>query len=302
MGLNGPQVPVLCFGTWPLGGAYGTVDESMAIATMHACMDAGLTFIDTAEGYNNAEEIIGKSIKGRRHNLFIATKVSGLDHSSSHINKALNESLIKMGTDYIDLYQLHSASDRPIQDTMEDLLKYRDEGKIRYIGISNFSAEQIAEVSKAGPINSGQPRYSMLFREAEDDLLPAYQNNGIGVMAHSVLAKGLLGGRYKPTVQLNAEDERYKSGYFKGEMFERIHGVTEKLKDWAMAQGRDLVQLAIAWPLANPAVYTSIFGGRRPEDIVHCSKAWNWELTPQDLLEIDEIQGDLKLSMHSPPS
>ena len=301
MGRDGPQVPVLCFGTWPLGGAYGPVDESQTIATMHAAMDAGLTFIDTAEGYYNAEEIIGKSIEGRRQELFIATKVSGRDHSTAHIDKALGESLRKMGTDYIDLYQLHSSADRPIQDTMEDLLRHRDEGKIRYIGISNFSPDEITEAAGAGPIKSGQPRYSMLFREAEDDLLPAYQASGIGVMAHSVLAKGLLGGRYKPAVELHPDDERYRWAHFKGETFELVHEVTESLKSWAMDRGRDLVQLAIAWPLANPAVYTSIFGGRRPEDVVQCAKAWDWELTPQELKEIDEIQGDVRFSANSPP-
>ena len=136
----------------------------------------GLTFIDTAEGYMNAEAIIGKSIKGRRDELFIATKVSGDDHSTEHIHEALNNSLRLMGTEHVDLYQLHRATERPIEDTMADLLRLRDDGKIRYIGISNFSAEEIEEAAGFGRIHSGQPRYNMLFREVEDDLLPAYQS------------------------------------------------------------------------------------------------------------------------------
>ena len=150
MGKDGPEVPVVCFGTWPLGGAYGGYEESQAISTMHAAMDAGLTFIDTAEGYMNAEAIIGKSVKGRRDELFIATKVSGDDHSTEHIHEALNNSLRLMGTDHVDLYQLHRATERPIEETMGDLLRLRDDGKIRYIGISNFSAEEIDEAADSG--------------------------------------------------------------------------------------------------------------------------------------------------------
>ena len=297
MGTDGPEVPVVCFGTWPLGGAYGGYEESQAISTMQAAMDAGLTFIDTAEGYMNAEAIIGKSIKGRRDELFIATKISGDDHSTEHIHEALNNSLRLMGTDHVDLYQLHRATDRPIEETMGDLLRLRDDGKIRYIGISNFSAEQIEEAAGFGRIHSGQPRYNMLFREVEDDLLPAYQRNGVGVMAHSVLAKGLLGGRYKPGDTFPLDDERSGWPAFKGESFERTYEVTQRLQAWAQDRGRDIVQLAIAWPIAHPAVYTSIVGARKPEDLAVLAEAGSWKLSAQELEEIEAIQGDHRLYM-----
>ena len=297
MGTDGPEVPVVCFGTWPLGGAYGGYEESQAISTMQAAMDAGLTFIDTAEGYMNAEAIIGKSIKGRRDELFIATKISGDDHSTEHIHEALNNSLRLMGTDHVDLYQLHRATDRPIEETMGDLLRLRDDGKIRYIGISNFSAEQIEEAAGFGRIHSGQPRYNMLFREVEDDLLPAYERNGIGVMAHSVLAKGLLGGRYKPGDTFPLDDERSGWPAFKGESFERTYEVTQRLQAWAQDRGRDIVQLAIAWPIAHPAVYTSIVGARKPEDLAVLAEAGSWKLSAQELEEIEAIQGDHRLYM-----
>jgi aryl-alcohol dehydrogenase-like predicted oxidoreductase len=297
MGTDGPEVPVVCFGTWPLGGAYGGYEESQAISTMYAAMDAGLTFIDTAEGYMNAEAIIGKSIKGRRDDLFIATKISGDDHSTEHIHEALNNSLRLMGTDHVDLYQLHRATDRPIEETMGDLLRLRDDGKIRYIGISNFSAEQIEEAAGFGRIHSGQPRYNMLFREVEDDLLPAYQRNAIGVMAHSVLAKGLLGGRYKPGDTFPLDDERSGWPAFKGESFERTYEVTQRLQAWAQDRGRDIVQLAIAWPIAHPAVYTSIVGARKPEDLAVLAEAGSWKLSAQELEEIEAIQGDHRLYM-----
>ena len=295
MGEGGPKVPAVCFGTWPLGGAYGGFEEGTAIATVHAAMDAGLTFIDTAEGYMNAEAIIGKAIKGRRGELFIATKVSGYDHSEENIRRALSNSLRKIGTDHIDLYQLHHATERPIEDTIADLLKIKDEGKIKYIGVSNFSSDQIREAARSGEIHSGQPRYNMLFREAEDDLLPAYAENGIGVMAHSVLAKGLLGGRYKPGATFSPEDERYSWPAFKGESFKKTYEITKRLQAWAVDRGRDIVQLAIAWPISNPAVYTSIVGARKPEDLAILASAGTWELSEQELIEIDQIQGDHRL-------
>lgn len=302
MGIDGPEVPVVCFGTWPLGGAYGDFDEQNAINTMQHAMDVGLTFIDTAEGYLRAEEIIGKAIKGRRHELFIATKVSGDDHSTEHIEGALDQSLRLMGTDYVDMYQLHRATKRPIADTMADLLRLQAAGKIRYIGISNFGPNQIREVVNHGPVKSGQPRYNMLFREAEDDLIPAYEESGIGVMAHSVLAKGLLGGRYRPGDTFKPDDERYDWPAFKGESFIKTHAITERLKEWAGDQGHTLVELAIAWPVANPAVYTSIAGARKPEDLATLASAGDWKLTPKDLAEIEEIQGDHRLYIGDQPA
>ena len=302
MGIDGPEVPVVCFGTWPLGGAYGDFDEQNAISTMQHAIDVGLTFIDTAEGYMRAEEIIGKAIKGRRHELFIATKVSGDDHSTEHIESALDQSLKLMGTDYVDMYQLHRATDRPIADTMSDLLRLQAAGKIRYIGVSNFGPKQIREVVNHGPVKSGQPRYSMLFRAVEAALIPAYEESGIGVMAHSVLAKGLLGGRYKPGDTFKPDDERYDWPAFKGESFKKTHAITEKLKEWAGDQGHSLVELAIAWPVSNPAVYTSIAGARKPKDLATLASAGDWKLTAKELAEIEEIQGDHRLYISDQPA
>ena len=302
MGIDGPELPVVCFGTWPLGGAYGQIDESMAISTMHAAIDAVLTFIDTAEGYMNAEALIGKAIKGVRGKLFLATKVSGDDHSTEHLTNAVENSLTLMGTDHIDLYQLHRPSERPIEDTMGDLIRMRDAGKIKYIGISNFSIGQIADSAKAGPIKSGQPRYNLLFRETETDILPAYQENGIGVMAHSVLAKGLLGGRYKPGHIFEKSDERSTWPAFQGDSLQKTWAVTEQLKTWAQDHGRDLVQLAIAWPVSHPAVYTSIVGARKVQDIKPLAEAGSWTLSPDELREIDDIQGGHQLFIDDQPA
>ncbi len=152
LGKDGPQVSIICFGAWPIGGGLGSVPEEQGIAAVHAALDVGMTFIDTAEGYQTSESALGKALKGRRHEAFLATKLSGSDHSVAHMNAAIDNSLLELGTDHIDLYQLHSAQPQwSIADTMAGLMRLREQGKIRYIGVSNFSPEQTKEAMEFCP-------------------------------------------------------------------------------------------------------------------------------------------------------
>ena len=295
LGKDGPQVSVICFGAWPIGGGMGSVPEDEAIAAVHAALDADMTFIDTAENYLGSEAILGKALRGRRHEVFLATKLSG-DHSPQHVARAVDNSLRLLDTDHIDLYQLHGPDPgRPIDETMADLVRLRDAGKIRYIGLSNFSADQTAEAVEHGPVHSSQPLFNMLYRDLGDTVLPLCMAKGIGVIPHSVLAQGLLTGRYRPGKSFPADDERSGFRGFKGEMFEGTYGVTERLGQWARDHGRDLVQLAIAWTLAQPGVTSSIVGAKRPSQVDHNARAADWKLIEDELREIDEIQGDLRL-------
>ena len=290
LGRIGPQVPVVCFGAWPIGGGMGLVSEAQAVKTVHAAIDAGMTFIDTAESYRTSEALVGKAIAGKRNQVFLATKLSGNDHSGEHIGRAIQNSMRALGTDYIDLYQLHSPQpDWPIEETMEHLMSYRENGGIKYIGVSNFSAEQTLEASRFGQIYSSQPKYNMLSREANDSILSACLEQGIGVTPHSVLAKGMLSGRYAPGHQFTLYDERHMFESFQGEAYERLWRIIERLRDWASDHGHDLVQLAIAWVLANPAVTSAIVGAKTPEQVQHNAAAAGWTLTESDLGEIDSI-------------
>lgn len=294
LGRIGPQVPVVCFGAWPIGGGMGLVSEDQAIKTVHAAIDVGMTFIDTAESYRTSEALIGKAIVGKRNQVFLATKVSGNDHSGEHIGRAIQNSMRALGTDYIDLYQLHSPQpDWPIQETMEHLMSFRENGAIRYIGVSNFSAEQTLEASRFGQIYSSQPKYNMLSREADDSILPVCREQGIGVTPHSVLAKGMLSGRYAPGHQFTLYDERHMFESFQGETYDQLWRIIVRLSDWASDHGHDMVQLAIAWVLANPAVTSAIVGAKTPEQVQHNATAADWTLTESDLKEIDSIfEGD----------
>ena len=297
LGKDGPQVPVMCFGAWGISGIMGSIADDQAVAVAEAALDVGMTFIDPAEGYAASESVIGQVIRGRRKDLFLATKVSG-DHSPEHIDDAVDDSLRAFGTDYIDLYQLHThRSEWPIQQTMEHLVRLRDAGKIRYIGVSNFTVDQVGEASQYGPVQSVQPLYNMLQRANGDSLLPWCRENGVGVLAYSPLGKGLLTGRYKPGMDFDPGDIRGEDriSVWRGENFERIFAVTERLKEWAADQGRDIVQLAIAWTLADPAVTSSLVGARTPEQVYHNIKAADWQLTEAELAEVDKIQGGLRL-------
>jgi myo-inositol catabolism protein IolS len=296
LGKDGPQVSIICFGAWPIGGGLGSVPEEQGIAAVHAALDVGMTFIDTAEGYQTSESALGKALKGRRHEAFLATKLSGSDHSVAHMNAAIDNSLLELGTDHIDLYQLHSAQPQwSIADTMAGLMRLREQGKIRYIGVSNFSPEQTKEAMEFGPIHSSQPRYNMLWRDSEDDVLPFCLDNGVGVIPHSVLCKGMLAGRHKPGHQFASDDERTRFNFFQGDYFQQIYDVVKGLGQWADDQGRDIAQLAIAWTLANPAVTSAIVGAKSAEQVQKNSRAADWKLTESDLQELDLIQGGFRL-------
>ena len=292
LGTNGPQVSVLCLGTWPIGGGMGAIDEGQAAETIHAALDAGVTFVDTAEGYRTSEAIVGRALRGRREEVCLATKLSG-DHSKEHIAEAIESSLRQLQTDRVDLYQIHSPKQEwPIEETMAELLKLRDAGKLRNIGVSNFTAEQTLEAQACGPVTSSQPHYSLLFREAEDSILPHCRENGIGVMAYAPLGRGLMTGKYSLDHRFAADDARHDHYAFSVENRRRALAITGVLSGWVADRGRDLAQFAIAWVLANPPVTSAIVGARTPEQARHNAAAGDWRLSQTDLAEVESLLAD----------
>ncbi|NQU96925.1 MAG: aldo/keto reductase [Chloroflexi bacterium] len=289
LGKNGPLVSAVCLGTWPIGGGMGAIEAGQAIATIHAALDAGVTFVDTAEGYRDSEDIVGRALQGRRDEVFLATKLSG-DHSKQHMTEAIENSLRQLQTDRVDLYQIHSPKPRwPVEETMGELLRLRDSGKIRYIGVSNFSAEQTKEAQACGPVTSSQPNYSLLFREAEESILPHCMDHGIGVMAYAPLGRGLLTGKYGAGHRFAEDDTRHDHYAFSAENRSRALAITGAMRNWVADRGRDLAQFAIAWVLANPAVTCAIVGAKTPEQARHNAAAGDWRLSQADLAEIEEL-------------
>jgi len=287
---NGPMVPVLGFGAWPIGGGMGNVDEKTAIATVQAAIEGGITLIDTAQYYRTSEEIVGKAIKGRRDNVFLATKVS-FDYSKQGIMKAMEDSLRKLQVDYVDLYQIHGWNPKyPIEESMATMAELQRQGKTHYIGVSNFNKDQMQRALQTAWFHSNQPRYNMLDREIEGEDLPFAKETGIGILAHSPLAKGLLTGRYTPGHRFPPDDERSRSPRFQGETFTRYLAVAERLKkEIAQPRGVTLVQLAVAWTLRDPGVTVCLVGAKNPEQLVEHVGAQGWQLSEEDVTRIDEI-------------
>ena len=290
LGRFGDKVSVVGLGAWPIGGGMGRVDEKLAIETVHAAIDNGITLIDTAQGYKSSEETIGKSLAGgRRNRVFLATKAS-FDFSRGGIRAAIENSLRMLQTDHVDLYQIHSWNPRyPIEESMEEMLRLQREGKTRFIGISNFNVEQTAAAAAVGTVDSTQPVYNMFDREIEEGLLPHCEREGIGVLAHSIFAKGLLTGKYSPESRFADDDERSSMARFSGRLFRNYLGRTERLKGVAAELGVSLVQLSIAWVLRTPAVTCALAGAKSPSQVAEQARGAEVSLSDELLRQIEAI-------------
>ena len=276
LGRDGDRVSVLGLGTWPLGGAMGAVDEATAIATVRAAIDSGITLIDTAQSYYHSEEVIGKALQdGYRQRCFLATKVS-LKYSRDDIVAAMENSLRQLKVDCVDLYQIHSWNpEYPIDISMETMLRLQEQGKTRFLGVSNFDAEQMRTAARTAPFHSNQPCYNLLNRAIEEEDIPYCEREGIGILAHSALAKGLLSGRYRPGHQFPEDDERsgetrtgpFVGPRFSGSRFADYLDVAEKLRGIADEKGITMVQMAVAWLLRLPAVTCALVGAKHPDQV-----------------------------------
>ena len=290
LGKDGDHVSVIGFGAWPIGGAMGAVDEGAAISTVHAVLDHGITLIDTAQSYRTSEEIIGKALKdGRRNQVFLATKVSR-DYSPDGIRRAMENSLRALQTDHVDLYQIHGWNPQyPVDDSMEMMERLHQEGKTRYIGVSNFNVEQMELAAQTAPFHSLQPRYNLLDREIEAETVPHCEAHGIGILPHSPLAKGLLTGKYTPDHQFPADDERSGMSRFQGEEFRRNLATAEKLRGIAQERNLTLIQLAIGWQLRLSGVTCVLVGAKTPEQVAEHVGGQGWQLTDAELQAIEVV-------------
>lgn len=290
LGKNGPMVSVIGFGAWPIGGGMGQVDEHTAIATVRCAIDSGITLIDTAQAYRSSEEIIGKALKnGLREKVFLATKAS-FNYSRQGIIDAMNNSLKNLQTDHVDLYQIHGWNPNyPIEESLETMELLRRQGKTKYIGVSNFNVDQMKRAQQTARFQSLQPVYNMFDRGIESEILPFCEREGIGVLAHSPLAKGLLTGKYTPDYKFPDDDERSKYFRFQGEQFINYLAKAERLKEVAKARGLSLVQLVIGWLLRLDVVTCVLVGAKYPKQVQEHVGAQGWKLSGEELRRIDEI-------------
>lgn len=281
---------MLGFGAWPIGGGLGRVDPADAIRTVRAAIDSGITLIDTAEGYRISESVIGEALQeGYREKCFLATKAS-FDFTPVGVRKALENSLRALRTDRVDLYQIHTWDLKiPVEESMEAMRGLQEQGKTRFVGVSNFLPEHMERAMKVCPIISNQVRYSMLFREIESGIIDFCVKHGIGIIVHSPLAKGLLTGRYTPESTFPPDDERSGFQDFKGSLFARHLLKATRLEEIAKEKGVSLVQLAIAWTLRLPVVSCTLVGAKSVLQMVEHLGAVGLTFTSAEENRIEEI-------------
>jgi aryl-alcohol dehydrogenase-like predicted oxidoreductase len=289
----------------------GRIDEKASRAVVHKALDLGTTFFDTADTYGEqgaSEEFLGRALAGRRHEIVLATKFARpMDQagrlqgaSRRYIMSAVEDSLKRLNTDYIDLYQQHIADPRtPIEETLRALDDLVHQGKVRYIGCSTLSAWQVVEAQWTSThLNldryvSCQERYSLLERELDHELMPAVQSYGLGLIPFSPLANGLLTGKYRrgaapPAGGRLTETPRAAERY----LTERNWAVVERLEAFCAARGHNLLELAISWLLHRPNVASVIAGATRPEQVEANVGAARWALSREDMDEIDRLTAD----------
>ena len=308
LGNSGLKVSEITYGNWVTHASQ--IDDSGAIATVHAALDAGITTFDTADTYANtaAEVVLGRALAGqRRASLEIFTKVyfptgpkgpndTGL--SRKHIFESIDGSLQRLGTDYVDLYQAHRFDyETPLEETMQAFADVVRSGKALYIGVSEWTAEQLragAALAKElhVPFISNQPQYSMLWRVIESEVVPTSQELGISQIVWSPVAQGVLTGKYKPGAELpagsRATDEHGGASAIKRFLTDEVLTGVQKLQPIADGLGITMAQLAIAWVLANENVAGAIVGASRPEQVVSNVQASGVRLDASTRAQIDD--------------
>lgn len=291
-------------GTWAIGGwLWGGTDEQDSINTIHTALDKGITLIDTAPAYGQgkSEEIVGRALKDRsdREKLIIATKV-GLEwdendkisrnSSKERIFKEIDDSLERLQTDYIDIYQIHwPDTGVPFEETAEAMNQLLEQGKIKSIGVSNYSAEQMEAFRREAPIHFCQPPYNMFEREAEENVLPYCNKNEIKTITYGALCRGLLTGKMKPDTKFKGDDLRKDDPKFQEPRYKEYLDAVEKVAQFAESKyDKSILHLAVRWVLDQGADI-ALWGARKPEQLAELDEIWDWSLKKQDIIIINNL-------------
>lgn len=309
LGKTDMQITPLGFGAWAIGGGnwsfgWGDQDDNDSIAAIKRALDLGINWIDTAAayGHGHSEEVIARALKGRVDKPYIFTKCSRVwdegeygVHSSlkaASIRREVEQSLRRLQVDVIDLYQIHwPLPDEDIEEGWQAMADLRKEGKVRYIGVSNFSVSQMQRIQPLAPISSLQPPYSLVRRDIEQEILPFCREHSIGVIVYSPMQSGLLSGLMtrERIANLPENDWRKRSEQFQEPRLSRNLELVEKLRDIAMLYNRTPAEAAIAWTLANPAVTGAIVGARNSSQVDTIVGAAEFRLNEHELGEIEEF-------------
>ena len=297
LGQSGIRISPIIMGTWQAGkDMWVGIDDNQTKTAIRAAYDAGITTFDTAEVYGDghSERILGEAVSDFRDRIILATKVFANHLKADQVIKACHRSLHNLGTDVIDLYQIHWPAGSfktpkvPIGETMEALNSLKAEGKIKAIGVSNFSRRQLEEASEYGRIDGLQPPYSLFWRHVEADAMAYCTENDITILAYSPMAQGLLTGKFPGDHEFEKGDHRAKNRLFKPENYRRVQEALEMLQPLADRKKISLGQLALAWVIAHTGT-CAIAGARNAEQVVQNAAAGEIKLSADDMSQMDAI-------------
>ena len=304
------NVSAIGFGCWEIGGTYGHIDEVQFQRAVHAAIEAGITCFDSAEAYGMgvSEEALARALGGRRSDVVIATKFgvgydempNRRDSSRSRVFASIDKSLQRLHTDHIDIYLVHWPDpNTPLEETVAALDEIVRQGKVRYIGVSNFRPAQIEETMRLRRIDVVQYAWNMVDRRMQAEIFPYCAAQQIGVMAYGSLAYGILSGAFHVGMQFEEGDWRSKGGILGNlnlfrtllgrEDFPRNLAAVDELKRLAAKYGKTLPQFALRWTLSNPVIGTALVGFRTPAEVTENLGALGWDISTADMAEIDAI-------------
>ncbi|MDP8222108.1 MAG: aldo/keto reductase [Candidatus Lernaella stagnicola] len=301
-------VSEIALGTTGIGGhnLFVNIDEVDSATTVRRAWESGVSFFDTADyyGLGRAETLLGKILPreaviaskgGLRWNQ--EGKFAGRDISPAHLRNAVTASLRRLGRDVIDLYYLHAPDGKTdIADAFGELVKMRDEGKIRYLGVSNVTLEELEDVMEVGSVAAVQSQFSLFDRRpARSGMLAYCQAHGIAFIPYGVLAFGILGGKYRRDFRLAEHDWRNNQAIFDRRNYPYVIAAAHRLRDKAARMGVPLTHVAIRWVLQQPAVPTALVGAKHPEQIEDNAMVTDFSLSSQEMEDIEQIVGDLRI-------
>lgn len=296
------------FGSWAVGGGdwqfgWGDQDDQESINAIRKAIDLGMNWIDTAAvyGLGHSEEVVAEAVKGMQNKPWIFTKCAMTwDESrivvpkitAESVRKECEASLRRLNVDVIDLYQIHWPNpEEEIEEGWETLVRLKEEGKIRWIGVSNFNVAQLKRIMPYGPVSSLQPPYSLVNRAVEEEILPYCKENNIGVIVYSPMGAGILTGTMtrERVASFPHNDWRRRSSYYQEPALTKNLALQDKLKEIGVRHNCSAAEVAIAWTLLNPAVTAAIVGGRSAAQVEGVIGAANVQLSPDDIREIKEF-------------